>query len=296
VQDSIVGKEMIDFHGRKIHKLRVQLTDACNFRCLYCMPLNAKFLPSSEHLKAKELLDICSNLVDFGINEMRVSGGEPTIREDFDEIIEGLSSLNLLKLGITTNAYYLSDKLTFLKGTKAQHINISCDSLNKKQFQLITRTDHFETVYGAILKAQSMGFKIKVNMVLLRGMNDDEVFDFIDFSSKYQIEVRFLELMKIGPFHARHKELFVPAQEIIAKIEEREKLTPVSVNCDSTSFNFHTSSGGRIGFIASESQPFCDFCSRLRLTSKGKLRACIMSEAGISLKNVAKDNYPYILK
>lgn len=289
-------RQLADSHGRCIHKLRVQLTDACNFRCFYCMPVKPEFVHSDKLLRASEIVDICAELTRLGIDEIRVSGGEPTLRKDFNRIIEGLSELPLLKLGITTNGFLLSDKLDFLKATRCRHINISLDSLNRKTYQIITRADYFDTVLESVMRAKDSGFQVKVNAVMMRGLNDGEVFDFLEFSAKHEVEVRFLELMKIGPYYKNHRKLFVPAQELIRKIEERFHLEPQSVNLDSTSFNFLTSFGARIGFIASESQPFCGFCSRLRLTATGILRACIMTEAGISLRDVSRESYPEILK
>ncbi len=287
---------LIDPHGRSIHKLRVQINDACNFRCFYCMPQRAQFTPSQNLLSPLELMEICSNLVELGIDEMRISGGEPTLRKDFCEIVKGLSELPVARLGVTTNGFFLKNKLSVLKKTKCQHINISLDSLNHANFGLITKTNYFQEVLNNVLLSKHMGFRVKVNMVVLRGINDHEIFDFIAFSARHNIEVRFLELMKIGPYYKNHARLFVSAQELIKKIEEREILEPQSVNCDSTSFNFSTSSGAVIGFIASESQPFCGFCSRLRLTATGKLRACIMSEAEINLRHVPKEKYLQILQ
>jgi len=287
---------LVDAHGRQIHKLRVQLTDACNFRCFYCMPLTPAFLPSSAILSSSELINICSALVDFGIDEIRVSGGEPTLRRDFESIIEGLSNLSLGKLGLTTNGFLLEEKLEFLKQTCCQHINISLDSLRAERFHEITKTKYFKKVYKAVLQAKAKKFQVKVNVVIMRGINDDEIMDFVRFSADHDVDVRFLELMKIGCSNHNHSQNFVPAQEIIKKIEERETLWPQSVNRDSTSFNFTTSSGAKVGFIASESQSFCSFCSRLRLTATGRLRACIMSEAGVNLRGVPREEYPGILK
>ena len=141
-----------------------------------------------------------------------------------------------------------------------------------------------------------MGFPVKVNVVVMRGVNEDEILKFIDFSAKYQIEVRFLELMKIGPQYTSQPRRFVSAREIIEKIEEVEALTPQSVNLDSTAFNFKTARGGHIGFIASESQSFCQFCSRLRLTAKGQLRACLMLNDGVNLRGRLKEEYPQLLQ
>jgi cyclic pyranopterin phosphate synthase len=287
---------LADAHGRQIHKLRVQLTDACNFRCFYCMPLTPRFLPSAALLSSTELLAICSALVGYGIDEIRVSGGEPTLSKDFEAIIEGLSGLPLRKLGLTTNGFLLEGKLDFLKQTRCQHINLSLDSLRAQRFHKITRTRSFEKVYKAVLQAKANGFHVKVNVVVMRGINDDEIMDFVRFSADHDVEVRFLELMKIGCSNQNHSRNFVPALEIIKKIEESEVLSPQSVNRDSTSFNFTTASGARLGFIASESQAFCSFCSRLRLTAAGKLRACIMSEAGVNLRGVPREEYQGILK
>lgn len=287
---------LVDNYGRSMHKLRVQLTDACNFRCFYCMPSDARFLPSSEWLVADELIDICSTLIDLGIDEIRMSGGEPTLRKDFDDIVQGLSDLPLKKLGVTTNGFCLEEKLSFLKGTRCQHINVSLDSLREERFRMITMANHFKNVYQGVLMAQEMGFYVKVNVVLIKDFNDDEIFDFIDFSRQFGIDVRFLELMKIGVSCAIQPRYFISAQEMIEKIESREKLIPQSINSDSTSFNFTTESGAKIGFIASESQPFCRFCSRLRLTATGILRSCLMSEKGISLRGKDKSEYPSILK
>lgn len=287
---------LVDAHGRQIHKLRVQLTDACNFRCFYCMPLTPEFLPSLSLLSSGEFLKICSTLVDFGIDEIRVSGGEPTLRKDFEAIVTGLSDLRLRKLGLTTNGFLLDEKLDFLRQTRCQYINISLDSLRAERFHEITKTKNFEKVYKAVLQAKAKGFQVKVNVVVMRGINDDEIMDFVKFSSVHDIEVRFLELMKIGCSNQNHSLYFIPARGIIKRIEESERLMPQSVNRDSTSFDFTTTSGAKVGFIASESQSFCSFCSRLRLTATGRLRACIMSEAGVNLRRVKSELYPEILK
>src|SRR3989344_1536187 len=157
---------LVDAHGRQIHKLRVQLTDACNFRCFYCIPLTTEFLPSAALLSSGELLEICSALVDFGIDEIRVSGGEPTLRSDFEAIIEGLSNLSLGKLGLTTNGFLLDGKFDFLKQTRCQHINISLDSLRAERFHEITKTKYFQKVYDAVIQTKAKGFKVKVNTVV----------------------------------------------------------------------------------------------------------------------------------
>src|SRR3989338_5656150 len=166
---------LVDVHGRRIHKLRVQLTDACNFRCFYCMPSIPEFLPSSALLSSDELIDICAILVDLGIDEIRISGGEPTLRKDFETIVDGLSGLPLRKLGLTTNGFLLGAKLDFLKQTRCQYINISLDSLRAGRFYKITKTRNFQKVYETVLQTKAHGFKVKVNAVVMRGINDDEI-------------------------------------------------------------------------------------------------------------------------
>jgi len=260
------------------------------------MPSQIKFLPNSSLLSSNEILNICEHLVSNGIDEIRVSGGEPLLRPDFNEIIAALSRLSLQKLGLTTNGYLLKEKINFLKTTRCHHINISLDSLDSTKFQNITQFTDFERIHRAIILAKDSGFCIKTNTVIMRGINDDEIFDFLEFSRKYQIEVRFLELMKIGCARFSHEQNFISAKEVIEKIEQRYKLTPQSVNIDSTAFNFTTDHGAKIGFIASESQPFCQFCSRLRLSADGYLRACLMSQAGASLKNIPVCDYPGIIR
>ena len=284
--------KLVDPFGRRIRKLRVSLLDACNFRCFYCMPEDAQFMKSSKWLSVAQIQTICRELTQYGLKHIRVTGGEPTLRKEFDEILMGLSSLDIEKLGMTSNGYHLEKKLAFLKGTKCQNINISLDSLKSNKFSKITkRVGSFEKVYSAILKAKEMGFHVKLNTVLMKGINDNEILDFVEFSEKYQIEVRFLEIMKIGQACGSQDDLFVSAHQAIEKIKEQRGLMAEKVEFDSTSINFKTSENGKIGFIASESKPFCNSCSRWRLSPDGFLRACLMSDKGVDLREVPLNEY-----
>lgn len=277
----------IDQHGRYMRKLRVSLLDACNFRCFYCMPLNPVFMNKKEWLNVDEIVTICSYLVDFGVEQIRLTGGEPFLRPEFEEIVSRLSELPIAKMGVTTNGFSLLKHLEFLKNTKCQHINVSLDSLNEKNFAHITRSSFFSEVKEGIISAAEMGFPVKINAVLMRGVNDHEIFDFIDFSAKYNVEVRFLELMRIGQARELGKTGFISASEVIESIETRYKLHSEKVDVDSTSFNFTLENGARVGFIASETRPFCEACSRLRLSADGLLRACLMAQGGLSLKDLS---------
>lgn len=287
---------IIDQHGRRMRKLRVQLTDVCNFRCIYCMPQNVRFQPSETLLPPETLVAMVGGLVRAGITEIRLTGGEPLARKEFPEFVRGIGALPLEKLGLTTNGHWLEEQLAFLRETPCRHLNVSIDSLRPDRFAAITRTDRFDRVLSAALRAKDMGFSVKVNAVLLRGQNDDEVGDFARFSARYGIPVRFLEFMPIGPERARHKELYVPAAEAIARLQAETTLTPLADAPDATAFSFRTAEGGVVGFIASESRPFCANCSRLRLSARGTLRACLMSEAGASLVGVPEADYPAVLE
>jgi cyclic pyranopterin phosphate synthase len=286
---------LTDLHGRRMRKLRVSLTDACNFRCFYCMPENAVFLPHAALMRPAEYERIVGGLVALGLGEVRLTGGEPTIRPEFEEIVERFSRLPLTKLGLTTNGKRLGQKLDFLQTTAVRHINVSLDSLDAARFAEITHSDSHAAVVAAVLEAKARGFSVKVNVVVARGVNDHEAEDFVAFSERYQIPVRFLELMKIGPRHAEHGAMFVSAAELLAKIEGKHGLTRRVMRRDSTSFNYRTAGGGEVGFIASESKPFCADCSRLRLSATGVLRACLMSEDGLPIRDVPIDEYPALV-
>lgn len=288
-------RQLIDPSGRVLRKLRVSLTDACNFRCTYCMPANAIFTPSIGHLSLPELRDICSNLVSMGIEELRLTGGEPTLRSDFQAVLTALSTLPVSKRGITTNGQLLARHLDGAWDTGWKHLNISLDSLDPGRFERITGGGDFRKVMGAIEKAAAMGFEVKVNMVVMRGINDDELEDFAGWSARSGLEIRFLELMKIGPALDRHLQRFVSAAEMVTRLESKRVLRPVPMRNDSTAFVFATNDGARLGFIASESKPFCGTCSRLRLSPAGVLRSCLMDPFGLSLRHASAEQYPDLL-
>ena len=278
-------KNLIDNKNRHIHKLRVSLLDACNLRCLYCMPEEVVFQDYKNLLSVPEILFICNELVKSGIDEIRLTGGEPTLRHDLLEIVNKLSELPLKKLGLTTNGTRILNLLPEIAKTNCQYLNFSLDSLNSEKFTTITRRPSFQKVMDSILKAKELKFTVKINTVLMKGVNSEEIEDFINFSSQHNIEVRFLELMRIGTANKRFNEQFISAGEVINFIDKRWDKTSLKVSKDSTSFNYKLSNNAKIGFIASESKPFCTACSRLRLGSDGTLRPCLMVNDGLSLRN-----------
>jgi len=240
-------------------------------------------------MSREEIFRLASILVKNGIDELRLTGGEPTLRSDFVEIVKDLSTLETKKFGFTTNGRSLSKTLDEIKDTNCKYINFSLDSLNQALFKKITGKDVLEDVLHAIFKAKELGFQIKINVVLMRGINDHEVEDFIEFSGNHGIEVRFLELMKIGVVNAKDNDQFISASEVINQVQKNWQLNSVKRKIDDTSFNYVLENGANIGFIASESMPFCNGCSRLRIGPKGTLRPCLMMNEGYKIAGVGEE-------
>jgi len=280
---------LIDHYGRKIRKLRVSLLDACNFRCTYCMPENPTFLARAKWPSRHEIKRIAGVLVGLGIEEIRLTGGEPTLRRDLVDIAADLSELPLQKLGLTTNGLLLGKLLGPLQSTRCQHLNISLDSLKPEVFKKLARCDGFDATVGAILRANELGFKVKINTVVIRGVNDGEISDFIRFSSEHGIEVRFLEMMAIGVAQTAHPHQFVSAREILERIQNEFPFTALGAPADSTSVCYKTDSGAQFGIIAPVTQSFCGTCSRWRLSADGSLKACLMATKGVLLAGQSED-------
>jgi GTP 3',8-cyclase len=274
---------LIDQHGRRIRKLRLSLTDKCNLRCHYCMPVEQKFMDESRYMSPEEIVEVLSELKTLGLEEVRLTGGEPLMRKSFEDIVSRIGNLNFRKLGLTTNAIFLEKYLDVLKANRVFHLNISLDSLNEENFKRITFGNHLKKVISNIRLAVSNGFVVKINTVMMKGVNDHELLDFIRFSEDESVEVRFLELMRIGHARADQVDQFIAADEMMKRMGH---LRPITMPLDSTSFNFVTENGGNVGFIASESRPFCGQCSRWRLSADGILRACLMKDDGKSIRNI----------
>lgn len=272
---------LIDQYGRRIRKLRLSLTDKCNLRCHYCMPVDQVFMEESKYMTPDEIVEVLAELKAQGLEEVRLTGGEPLMRKSFSEIVRRVGDLQFKKLGLTTNGIFLDKYLDVLKEARVFHLNISLDSLNEENFRKITFGNHFRKVIENIRLAVSRGFVVKINTVIMKGINDHEILDFVRFSENESVEVRFLELMRIG--HAREEQTsqFMSASQMMKTMAPMKAIT---MPHDSTSFNFVTEEGGHIGFIASESQPFCGQCSRWRLSADGILRACLLKDDGLSIR------------
>ena len=287
---------MVDKHGRRMRKLRISLLDACNMRCVYCMPDNPHFLKREEWASAGDITRIATILCDMGIEEIRLTGGEPTMRPDFLDIVKGLAPLKIQKFGLTTNALLLEKYLDDLYAFGCHYLNISLDSLNKINFHRITKRDALDIIMPAILRARKMGFHVKVNAVIMRGLNDHEILDFVDWSGTHDIPLRFLEAMNIGVMQPEFRMRLVPASEMIDIIGKKYVLSRQNDAKDATAYTVKVDNGATLGFIASETEPFCGQCSRLRLTPQGHIRPCLFMNTGINLVPLLASEYPEALK
>ena len=284
---------MRDKFGRQITDLRISVTDRCNFRCVYCRSANPEnHHPSGELLTWSELDRLARIFLGLGIRKVRVTGGEPLVRDGVERFIARLAALGVQDLSMTTNGYLLAERCERLAAAGLRRINISLDSLDPEKFQRITRTRSFASVLAGIEAAQASRLKpAKVNAVLVRGINDDEVEAFASFARERGVIVRFIEFMPLDADRAWTRDLVVTAAEVKRRIEARWPLEQVPHEPSETARKYRFADGapGEIGLIAPVSEPFCGFCSRVRLTADGKLRTCLFSKDDHDLKFLLRD-------
>lgn len=289
--------KLIDKQGRKHSYLRLSLTDKCNFRCFYCMPSeNIHFYPNSRLMSADEIEIIARQFVEQGVEKIRLTGGEPLIRKDANEIIYRLSQLPI-ELAITTNGYLLDKYLDLFQRVGLQSINISLDTLDEEKFKNITQRDYYYKVRSNIQKAIRLGFKIKVNTVVMKGVNEEEILEFVRWSERENIHVRFIEFM---PFNGNKWDWskVVSYKEMLATIESSIPIEKIQDSANDTAKNYRVQGGkGTFAVISSITAPFCGSCNRVRLTADGKLKNCLFSSAETDLLTplrAGKDILPLI--
>jgi len=282
---------LTDKFGRQITDLRVSVTDRCNFRCVYCRSANPDtHMPASELLEWDEYERLVRLLVGMGIRKVRVTGGEPLVRPGLEDFIARLRALGVQDLSMTTNGYTLAGRCEGLVDAGINRINISLDSLNREKFERITRTKTFDQVIAGIDAAQASKLRpVKVNAVLVRGINDDEVEAFAEFARDRDLIMRFIEFMPLDADRAWTREMVVTGAEVHKRISAIWPLVPVVHERSETARKFRFADGrGEIGLISPVSQPFCGHCSRLRLTADGKLRTCLFSKEDHDLKSLLR--------
>jgi len=285
-----------DSYGRAIRDLRVSLTDRCNFRCFYCLPHGEPpIAPKEQMLSYEEIEYVCGIFVSLGIEKLRLTGGEPMMRRDIETIITKLAALKkdgLQDLALTTNGYFLPDRAHGLKAAGLDRVTISLDSLKRNVFKQMTGVDVLDKVLAGIAAAKDARLDpIKINAVIVRGHNEDEVADFAAFAREYDVKMRFIEFMPLDSGHEWSREDVVSGREIHDRINDRFPLVKVDMKRGSeTSARYRFADGGpgEIGIIAPVTEPFCGACSRIRLTSDGQIRTCLFSTVEHSLRDVVR--------
>lgn len=277
-----------DAYGRPVYYLRISVTDRCNLKCQYCMPDRLKNLYHSEILSYEEITRIIKIAASMGFYKVRLTGGEPLIRNNITLLIQHISQIPGIKdLSITTNGVLLAEMAKDLFDAGLRRINVSLDTLNPEKYRYITHVDAFPYVWKGIKRALEIGFfSIKINVVALKGFNGDEILDLARLTFDYPISVRFIEYMPLSKGTINHREHFLAADEIkekLSKLGKLQRLPPASL--DGPAERYKISGGlGEIGLIAAVSHPFCYRCNRIRLTSDGKLRSCLFSNKEWDIK------------
>jgi GTP 3',8-cyclase len=288
---------MFDKFNREINYLRVSITDRCNLHCSYCRPKEGISLQGHEDiLRYEEIIRIVSIAVKMGLVKVRITGGEPLVRRGFVDFIAALKKISGLRdISLTTNGILLEEFARKIFDAGIGRINISLDSLNKDKYFRITNGGNLEAVLRGIARAEEVGFSpIKINTVAIKGFNDDEVLEFAGLAVYKPFQVRFIELMPVGQANLDYGEDYIPATQLIKKISERYELEQIrnkKNKSDGPAKIFKIKGGrGEIGFINPVSDHFCLTCNRLRLTSDGKLRVCLLKETEIDLKKALREN------
>ncbi|HON58759.1 MAG TPA: GTP 3',8-cyclase MoaA [Smithella sp.] len=288
---------MLDKYNREINYLRVSITDRCNLRCVYCRPKEGISLQGHDDiLRYEEILRVVAVAVKMGLVKVRVTGGEPLVRRGCVEFLAALKKINGLRdVSLTTNGILLEDFAPSIYAAGISRINVSLDSLNPDKYSRITNGGSLQAVLRGIARAEEVGFApIKINTVAIRGFNEDEVLDFAQLAIRKPYQVRFIELMPIGQHQLTGGHDYIPGRELIEKISRHyalEKIPGKKDRADGPAKIFRIRKGqGEIGFINPVSDHFCSTCNRLRLTSDGKLRVCLLSEKEIDLKKALRDH------
>ena len=285
-----MASDLVDPHGRTVRDLRISVTDRCNFRCTYCMPEEGmQWLPREEILTFEEIERVARVCVErFGFTGLRLTGGEPTVRARLPLLVEKLAALGI-DVALTTNGATLRLLADDLRRAGLRRINISLDSLRRDRFLALTRRDALGDVLDGIDAAVEAGFDpVKLNIVMVRGVNDDEAVDFATFGRERGVQPRFIEFMPLDADGTWTREQVVPADEIVAAIHAVHPLEPVPHGPEPAARWRYRDGGGEIGVIASVTQPFCASCDRVRLTAEGQLRTCLFAVREADLRAVLR--------
>ena len=283
--------------NRTINYLRLSVTDRCNLRCMYCMPEEGvQFVPHEDVLSYEEILHVVRISTEAGIRKVRLTGGEPLVRKDFIPFLEKLSGItDLEEITLTTNGVLLEDFAEDIRRCGICRLNISLDSLQAERFRRITGKDYHARTRAGIRTAERLGFSpIKINVVAMRGVNDDEILDFARLTLEKPYHIRFIEFMPIGKGNGWNQERFISIEEIRHRIETLGPLERIqNSDLDGPASRYKIQGAiGEIGLIGALSHHFCDRCNRLRLTADGHLRGCLFSDSETDIKSALRTGKP----
>lgn len=290
--------DLIDRYGRTVRDLRISVTDRCNFRCTYCMPEEGlNWLDRAEVLTFEEIERVARVCVErFGVDSLRLTGGEPTVRAHLPQLIERLAGLRLEDgrkpdIALTTNGATLRNIATELRNAGLDRINVSLDSLQRERFLAMTRRDELDNVLAGITEAVATGFdKVKVNTVVERGTNDDEILDLATFGRDRGVEVRFIEFMPLDATNEWERQKVVTQDEIVSAINAVYPLEQIPARGAAPADRWRYLDGrGTVGVIPSVSQPFCGDCDRVRITSDGQFRTCLFATNEFDLRAIMRN-------
>ncbi|ABC32518.1 Molybdenum cofactor biosynthesis enzyme [Hahella chejuensis KCTC 2396] len=283
---------LIDRFGREVNYVRLSVTDRCDFRCVYCMAEDMTFLPREQILSLEELYEVGKAFVELGVHKLRLTGGEPLVRRNILELVDKLGRLQgLHELTLTTNGSQLVRMAKDLRKAGVKRINVSLDSLNADRFKELTRTGDLQQVLAGIEAAKTAGIeRIKLNAVVLRGRNEDEVMDLVRYARAQKLDISFIEEMPLGAITEHNRQLsFVSSAELRERISLDYELLPCSENTGGPSRYYRMSdSASRIGFISPHSHNFCHLCNRVRVTVEGRLLLCLGNEHSVDLREVLR--------
>mgnify|MGYP000081034142 FL=1 len=279
---------LIDGHGRKVDYLRISVTERCNFRCQYCMPEKPfSWVPKENLLSFEELFLFVKVAIDEGVTKIRLTGGEPLLRENLDTFIKMISDYKPdIDLALTTNAYLLPEAAQRLKDAGLKRLNISLDSLHADVVAKIAGKDVLAKVLEGIEKALEVGLKIKINMVPLKGINDGEILDILEYCKARNIKIRFIEYMENR--HADQALKGMHGREILEKVKEKHTIRALGREGASPSFNYALEDGTEFGLIDPHKHDFCESCNRIRLTAEGNLIPCLYFDEAMSIAESVK--------
>ncbi|MBN45215.1 MULTISPECIES: GTP 3',8-cyclase MoaA [unclassified Methylophaga] len=286
--------QLIDNFGRRVSYVRISITDRCDFRCVYCMDEEMTFMPRERLLTLEEIAFLVRAFCELGVEKVRITGGEPLVRRNVDWLIEQIGALkhttSLKELNLTTNGSQLPKYAEKLAAAGMDRINISLDSLNAERFRELTRTGELTQVLDGIEAAKQAGFKrIKLNAVIMKGRNDDEIIDLAQFAIDKDLDISYIEEMPLGQVTHSRNESYCSSDEVLATLQKHFDLQSSIANTGGPSRYYKVAgTNSKIGFISPHSHNFCESCNRVRVTTEGRLLLCLGQEHSMDLRDIIR--------